>query len=104
VISKVDSILVAFESEEVTLAEQVQERMEAARGCLKAFIKKASRDSAQFVMAIVKSHDLEVDLDPVGEGVAAVGGGYPSKGRSTTTARGTNTNGTTKERETFGWD
>jgi hypothetical protein len=33
-----------------------------------------------------------------------VGGGYPSEGRSTTTARGTITNGAIEKRDTFGWD
>jgi hypothetical protein len=66
-----DSILVAFKPEGVALAKQVQERMEATRGHLKVFVKKAARDSVQFEMALMKSHDPEVDLDPMGEGVAA---------------------------------
>jgi hypothetical protein len=36
--------------------------MEVARNCLKAFVKKAAGDSVQFVMALMKSHILEVDL------------------------------------------
>jgi hypothetical protein len=71
VISKVDSILVAFEPEGVTLAEQVQEHMEAAWGRVKAFIKKATRDSVKLAIALVKSHDPKADLDPVGEGITA---------------------------------
>jgi hypothetical protein len=55
-ITKVDSILVAFEPEGVTLAEEMQARMEAARDRLKAFFKKAAGDSVQFSMFLVKSH------------------------------------------------
>jgi hypothetical protein len=43
--------------------------MEAARACLKVFIKKVAGEVVQFSMALVKSHLPEADLDPVGEGV-----------------------------------
>jgi hypothetical protein len=67
---KVDSLLVAFEPEWVALGEEMLTCLEVARGHLKAFVNKAAWDLVQFTMALVKSHDSETDLDPVGEGVA----------------------------------
>jgi hypothetical protein len=49
------------------LAAKMPACMEAARAYLKAFIKKAAKDSVQFMMALVKSHDPEADLHPVGK-------------------------------------
>jgi hypothetical protein len=60
----------AFELEGVALAEEMQACMEAALGRLNAFVKWVATDAVQFSMALVKSHLLEADLDPVGEGVA----------------------------------
>jgi hypothetical protein len=65
-----DSILVVFELEEVALAEEMSAHMDAARGCLKSFVKQVAMDAVQFSMALVKSHLPEADLDLVGEGVA----------------------------------
>jgi hypothetical protein len=45
VIGKLDSILVVFEPEEVTLAEEIPTRMEAARGHLMSVIKKVATDA-----------------------------------------------------------
>jgi hypothetical protein len=70
VTSKLDSILVAFDLEEVTLAMEMSARMEAARGRLKSFVKRVATDVVQFSMALVKFHLPEEDLDPVKEGVA----------------------------------
>lgn len=68
---KIDSVLVALELKGVALAEQVPERLDAARGWLKAFIKKTTKESMQFAMALMRSYYLEADLDPVGEGTMA---------------------------------
>ncbi|RLM68907.1 hypothetical protein C2845_PM17G06750 [Panicum miliaceum] len=67
---KIDVVLVAFEPEGVALAEEAARRMNGARERPEAFVRKTDKDSMQFAMALVKSHNPEVDLDPVGEGVA----------------------------------
>jgi hypothetical protein len=69
VMAKVESILVGFEPEGVTLAGEMLARMEAAREGLKAFVKKTAGDSVQFAMSLMKSNIPKADLGPVGEGV-----------------------------------
>jgi hypothetical protein len=62
---------VAFEQEGAALDEEMLTCLEAARGRLKAFVKKATGDSMQYAMALVKSHDPKADLDLLGDVVAA---------------------------------
>lgn len=62
-------MLVAFEPEEVTLTEEVSQRLDATWDRLRVFVKKTAQDAVQLAMALVKSHNLEADLVPVGEGV-----------------------------------
>lgn len=69
VMAKVQSILVGFEPEGVTLAGEMLARMEAARERLKAFVKKTAEDSVQFAMSLMKPHIPKADLGPVGEGI-----------------------------------
>lgn len=52
-VSKVDAVLVAFESEEVP------QRLDAAWDRLQMFVKKAAQDAMQLVMALMKSHNSE---------------------------------------------
>ncbi|RLN09648.1 hypothetical protein C2845_PM11G17900 [Panicum miliaceum] len=67
--AKIDALLVAFELEGVALAEEAVQRLDHARERLTAFVSKTAKDSVQFVMALVKSHSPETDLNPMGEGI-----------------------------------
>jgi len=67
---KLDALLAAFEPRGVVLAEDLLAQMEAARGRQEGFVKNVARDAVQYTMGLVKSHFLEVDLEPVGDGVA----------------------------------
>ena len=68
--SKADAILAAFEPEGAAAAEDLQVRLEAVRGQLEGFARKYAKDAAQYTMGLVKSHYPEVDLEPVGDGMA----------------------------------
>ena len=59
----------AFELDGVAASEGPPERLEASCGRLEAFVKGAAGDTMQYTMGLVKSHFLEADLDPVGDGV-----------------------------------
>ena len=50
-------------------AESLSERLEASRGRLEAIVKGAAKDAVQHTLGLVKSHLLETDLDPVGNGI-----------------------------------
>jgi hypothetical protein len=62
-------LLEAFEPEGVAAAESLAERLEASHGRLEACIRGAAKDAVQHTLGLVKTHLLEVDLDPVGDGV-----------------------------------
>ena len=67
--SLLEALLGAFEPEGMAAAESLSERLEASRGRLEAVVKGAARDVVQHTLGLVKSHLLEADLDPVGDGV-----------------------------------
>ena len=67
---KVDTVLAAFEPEGTAAAEELEARLEAACGRLEVFAWKVAKDAAQYTLGLVKSHYLEVDLEPVGDGMA----------------------------------
>ena len=62
---KVNAVLSTFEPEGTAAAEEL-----AARGRLEVFTRKAAEDASQYTLGLVKSHYLEVDLEPVGDGMA----------------------------------
>ena len=64
-----EALLGAFEPEDVAAAEILAERLEASRGRLEACIRGAAKDAVQHTLGLVKTHLLEADLDPVGDGV-----------------------------------
>ena len=66
---QLDALLVVFEPESMATTEGLPERLEASRGRLEAFVKGAAGDAVQYTMGLVRSHFLEADLDPVGDGV-----------------------------------
>ena len=64
-----EALLGAFESEGMAAAESLSERLEASRGRLEAFVKGIARDAVQHTLGLVKSHLLEANVDPVGDGI-----------------------------------
>ena len=65
-----DAILTTFEPEGMAVAEDLEARLEAARGRLEGFARKVAEDTAQYTRGLVKSHFPEADLEPVGYGIA----------------------------------
>ena len=51
-------------------AEDLEARLEAARGRLEGFIRRVAEDAAHYTLGLVKSHFPDADLEPVGDGVA----------------------------------
>ena len=68
--SKVDAIIAAFEPKGTAAAEELDARLEAARGWLEVFARKVAEDASQYTLGLVKSHYPEADLEPVGDGMA----------------------------------
>ena len=66
---KLDALLAAFEPRGVVLAEDLLAQMEAARGRQEGFVKNVAGDAVQYTMGLVRSHLLEADLEPVGDGI-----------------------------------
>ena len=66
---KLDAILAAFEPLEVALAEELTTRLDASWERLRSFMKKVAGDAVQYTMGLVRSHLLEADLEPVGDGI-----------------------------------
>ena len=64
-----EALLGVFEPEGVAVAESPSERMEASRGRLEAFIRRANKDAVLHTLGLVKTHLPKVDLGPVGDGV-----------------------------------
>lgn len=64
-----EALLGVFEPEGVAAAKSLSERLEESRGRLEAFIRGATKDAVQHTLGLVKSHLLEADLNPVGDGV-----------------------------------
>ena len=62
-------LLGSFEPEGVAAAESLAERLEASCGRLEVCIRGAAKDAVQHTLGLVKTHLLEVDPDPVGDGV-----------------------------------
>ena len=67
---KVDAVLAAFEPERTAAVEELEARLEAARGRLEVFAEKVTEDASQYTLGLVKSHYPEADLEPVGDGMA----------------------------------
>ena len=68
---KVSTVLATFEPEGTAAAEEeLEARLEAARGRLGVFARGVAKDAAQYTLGLVKSHFPEADLEPVGDGMA----------------------------------
>ena len=68
---KVSAVLAAFEPEGTAAAEEeLEARLEVARGLLGVFARGVTEDAAQYTLGLVKSHFPEADLEPVGDGIA----------------------------------
>ena len=67
---KVGTILAAFEPEGAAAAEDLEARLEATRGWLEVFARKVAEDTAQYTLGLMKSYYPEVELEPVGDGMA----------------------------------
>jgi len=65
----VNAILAAFEPEGTAVAEELEARLEVARGRLEVFARKVTEDVSQYILGLVKSHYPEADLEPVGDGM-----------------------------------
>ena len=64
-----EALLGAFEPAGVAAAESLSVRIEASHGQLEACIRGAAKDAVQHTLGHVKTHLLEADLDPVGNGI-----------------------------------
>ena len=67
---KVDAVLAAFEPEGTPAAEELETRLEAARGQLGVFARGVAEDASQYTLGLVKSYYPEVDLEMVGDRMA----------------------------------
>ena len=67
---KVNAILAAFEPEGMATAEELEARLEAARGRLGILARGVAKDAAQYTLGLMKSHFLEADLEPGVDGMA----------------------------------
>ena len=67
---KVSAVLAAFEPEGAAATEDLETRLEATRGWLEVFARKVAEDTAQYTLGLMKSYYPEVDLEPVGDGMA----------------------------------
>ena len=66
---KVSAVLAAFEPEGTAVVEELEALLEAAHGRLGVFAREVAEDAAQYTLGLVKSHFLEADLEPVGDGM-----------------------------------
>ena len=67
---KVSAVLAAFEPEGTAVAEELDARLEAARGRLGVFARWVAEDAALYTLGLVKSHFPEADLELMGDGMA----------------------------------
>ena len=67
---KVSAVLAAFEPEGTAVAEELDARLEAARGRLGIFARWVAEDAALYTLGLVKSHFSEADLELMGDGMA----------------------------------
>jgi hypothetical protein len=67
---KVNAILAAFEPEGTAAVEELEARLEAARGRLEVFARGVAEDASQYTLGLVKSHFPEADLESVGDVMA----------------------------------
>jgi hypothetical protein len=67
---KVNAVLATFEPEGTAAAEELEARLEAARGRLEVFARGVAEDTSQYTLGLVKSHYPEADFKPVGDGMA----------------------------------
>ena len=65
-----DAVLAAFEPEGTPAAEELEARLEAARGLLGVFARGVAEDASQYTLGLVKSYYPEADLEPVGDRIA----------------------------------
>ena len=71
--SKVSAVQAAFElkgTAVAAVAEELEARLEAARGWLGIFAWGVAEDVAQYTLGLVKSHFPKADLEPVGDAMA----------------------------------
>ena len=66
---KVSAVLAAFEPEGMATVEELDGRLEAARGRLGVFARGVTEDASQYTLGLVKSNFPEADLEPVGDGM-----------------------------------
>ena len=67
---KEDAVLAAFEPEGTPAAEELEARLEAARGLLGVFARGVAEDASQYTLGLVKSYYPEADLEPVGDRIS----------------------------------
>ena len=68
---KVSAVLAAFEPEGTAAAEELEVRLETARGQLGVISRVVAEDAAQYTLGLVKSHFPEADLEPMDDGMAS---------------------------------
>ena len=66
---EVNTVLAAFEPEGTATAEELEARLETARGRLGVFARGVAEDASQYTLGLVKSYYPEADLEPVGDGM-----------------------------------
>ena len=67
---EVNAVLAAFEPEGMATAEELEARLETARGRLEVFARRVAEDASQYTLGLVKSHFPEADLEPMDDGMA----------------------------------
>ena len=67
---KVSAVLAAFEPEGTAVAEELDARLEAARGRLGVFARWVAEEAALYTLGLMKSHFPEADLEMMGDGMA----------------------------------
>ena len=67
---KVSAVLATFELEGTAAAEELEARLEAARGRIGVFSRGVAEDASQYTLGLMKSHFPEADLESMGDGMA----------------------------------
>ena len=66
---KVNAVLAAFEPKGTAAAEELEARLEAARGRLGVFARGVAEDVSQYTLGLVKFYYQVADLEPMGDGM-----------------------------------
>ena len=66
---KVSAVLAAFEPEGTAVAEELDARLEAARGRLGVFARGVAENVSQYTPGLVKFYYQEADLELMGDGM-----------------------------------